>query len=186
MMFYTVFADNVVRGAKLRESFTFAGDYAAMTFANLMVIVIAVCVLAFTTHWVAGRKLIGLTATIFATLAVMFAIFPGGVALLNNYMRVMRLGGEAPVVVSVDPHVAKLWPEFFDLEISTNADTPVRSGQLSLLLMGKEQIFLKHVQNDTTSASGTLMLNRSLIKEVMFPSAVQRPIPSANSTSSNQ
>jgi hypothetical protein len=116
----------------------------------------------------------------------MFAIFPGGVALLNNYMRVMRLGGEAPVVVSVDPHVAKLWPEFFDLEISTNADTPVRSGQLSLLLMGKEQIFLKHVQNDTTSASGTLMLNRSLIKEVMFPSAVQRPIPSANSTSSNQ
>jgi hypothetical protein len=95
--------------------------------------------------------------------------------MLGGYMRAMRLGGETPVVVTVDPDVAQLWPEFFAVQGAVEAYKPVRSGRLSLLLMGKEQVFLRPIENKETAATrDTLVISRSAIKEVMFPAAPAR------------
>ncbi len=101
-------------------------------------------------------------------------IYPGTTTLMQGYMRMIRLGGGAQVVITVDKTLAQNWPEMF--ETQGQSDNLARSKVLSLILFGKEKVFValpKTSASDETDKNqprfqGTLMLDHSLIHDVLY------------------
>lgn len=125
--------------------------------------------LAMTTMWAVGRK--AWTPIVMVAIGIIFVAFihPGLSTLMRNYMSAMRVGGGAPVIIAIDRKTSKTWPEFFHAEISDDSLDYIQSKPLSLLLMGRQRIFLSALSpNPSNAQHGVLMVDRSKVQEIMF------------------
>ena len=101
-------------------------------------------------------------------------IYPGMTTLLQGYMRMVRLGGGARVVITVDKTLAQNWPEMF--ETQNQSEGLARSKVLSLVLFGKEKVFislpeassLEEAGKNQPRFQGTLMLDHSVVHDILY------------------
>lgn len=154
---------------KILDPFITPGEAVSDTLSIAVTAFITIALLLGTTRWAAQKKpwtpLVVFTALY---LGVLF-IYPGGSTLLRNYMAGMRVGGGTPVEVSVDGGSAELWPAIFAAHSAKTSDGMVRSAPVSLMLLGKEKVFLKPVHAKPGEPdSGALMIERSRIREILF------------------
>lgn len=124
-----------------------------------------------TTMWVVR---INLWKALFAVLfAFAFVVLfrPGIVTLLQKYMAVMKIGGGTPIIVSLDREMSKVWPELFEKSPNSLVDSTtkyVQSGRLSLILLGKNKMYVKTNSVEDIGMKGTFMLHDSRYKEILF------------------
>jgi hypothetical protein len=97
--------------------------------------------------------------------------YPGGATLIRHYLALIRLGGGAAAILTVDSDVAKAWPETFGNSGAPgepNKNSAARSGRVKIMLLGRDKVFLGPDIPDKTAAVGPLMIDRSRVHEIMF------------------
>ena len=86
-------------------------------------------------------------------------------------MAVMKIGGGTPIIVSLDREMSKVWPELFEKSPNSLVDSTtkyVQSGRLSLILLGKNKMYVKTNSVEDIGMKGTFMLHDSRYKEILF------------------
>lgn len=124
-----------------------------------------------TTIWVVRVNVWKVSFAVLFAFAFITLFRPGVVTLLQKYMAAMKIGGGTPIVVSVDREVRETWPGFFDQNSSSIAEPAARyiqSSRLSLILLGKDKIYVKAATTKGGDTKGTFMLHNSRYKEVLF------------------
>lgn len=95
------------------------------------------------------------------------SVWPSASTLLRGYMRNARLGGNTPVIITVNKNLAKSWPEMFETDYQN--DKFARSKTLLLVLLGKDKVFVRLLGfKNESKLFGSIMMERSTVHEIVF------------------
>lgn len=158
-------ADPVANFFKSIKSYVgeFWFSFASFVYLTLGCIII----LFFGSVWAGRRSYVYMLVFLAAYFFIFVSVWPGASTLLQNYMKSARLGGNAPIMMTVSKSVAVNWPELFE-DVKHEEDV-FRSKKLSLVILGKNKIFVRLPDMQKgNKVAGPIMMERSAVHEIMF------------------
>lgn len=145
-------------------------DFDSVASINIIFVVLtSILFLTLSSIWAIKLDIWKAASAILGVALIVFSFWPGFLVLLQNYMSMMRVGGGTTVLVTLDIDKTKNWADFLKSNVETSSDKFVRVGPVSLVLLGKEKVFIRLQSNDDPSGfRGPIVLDRSRVRAIMF------------------